>query len=89
MATTEPTINDALADTLRETRRIWRAADIVRSENTELIEGSSKRPDILVLEPNVSPVVIETEVLPARTVGVCSSPKEKVSESTQTMSQCS
>ncbi len=30
--------------------------------------GSNKRPDILVLEPNVSPVAIETEVAPAVTV---------------------
>jgi hypothetical protein len=33
-----------------------------------MLKGSTKRPDILVLEPNVSPVVIETEVLPAVTV---------------------
>lgn len=33
-----------------------------------MLKGSSGRPDILVLEPNVSPVVIETEVLPATSV---------------------
>jgi hypothetical protein len=32
------------------------------------LTGSNKRPDILVTEPGVSPVVIETEVLPAVTV---------------------
>jgi hypothetical protein len=68
MATTEHTINDAIADLLRGTRRAWHDSDIVSSENTGQIKGSSARPDILVVEPNVSPVVIETEVLPAVTV---------------------
>lgn len=68
MATTEHTINDALAELLRGTRRAWRDNDIVNSENTGQIKGSTARPDILVSEPNVSPVVIETEVLPAFTV---------------------
>jgi len=65
MATTEHTINDALAAVLRETRRAWNESEIVRSENTGMLKGSAGRPDILVLERNVSPVVIETEVLPA------------------------
>lgn len=68
MATTEHTINDAIAEVLRGTRRAWRDSDIVSSENTGQIKGSAARPDILVLEPSVSPVVIETEVLPAVTV---------------------
>lgn len=33
-----------------------------------MLKGSNRRPDILILEANVSPVVIETEVLPAITV---------------------
>lgn len=33
-----------------------------------MLKGSAARPDILVLEPNVSPVVVETEVMPAATV---------------------
>ena len=33
-----------------------------------MLKGSNERPDILILEPNVSPVVIETEVMPAVTV---------------------
>jgi hypothetical protein len=70
MPTTEHTINDALAEVLRGTRRAWRSTDIVRSENTGMLRGGSGRPDILVLEPNVSPVVIETEVMPAATVEV-------------------
>jgi hypothetical protein len=68
MATTEHTINDAIAELLRGTRRAWRDTDIVSSENTGQIKGNTARPDILISEPNVSPVVIETEVLPAVTV---------------------
>ena len=68
MATTEHTINDALAGVLRGTRRAWQQLDVVRSENTGMLKGSNERPDILVIEPTVSPVVIETEVLPAATV---------------------
>lgn len=68
MPTTEHTINDAIAALLRETRRAWRTTDIVSSENTGMLVGSNKRPDILILEASVSPVVIETEVLPAVTV---------------------
>src|SRR5262249_41107497 len=64
----EHTINDALADVLRSTRRTWTSGKIVSSENTGMLKGSSKRPDILVIEENVSPVVIENEVLPATTV---------------------
>lgn len=33
-----------------------------------MLRGTAGRPDILVVEPNVSPVVIETELLPAVTV---------------------
>jgi hypothetical protein len=68
VATTEHTINDAIADLLRETRQAWRAPNAVRSENTGQVKGSSAQFDILVLEPNSSPVVVETEVLPATTV---------------------
>ena len=68
MPTTEHTINDALAGVLRETRHAWYDSDVVSSENTGMLKDSSRRPDILILEANVSPVVIETEVLPAVTV---------------------
>ena len=68
MATTEHTINDALARVLRGTRRAWQQSNVVRSENTGMLKGSHGRPDILVIDPTVSPVVIETEVLPAATV---------------------
>lgn len=68
MAITEHTINDALAELLRGTRRAWRKGKVVTSEDTGQLKGTAKRPDILVVEPNVSPVVIETEVVPAVTV---------------------
>ena len=68
MATTEHTINDALAGVLRGKRRAWQQSNVVRSENTRMLKGSNERPDILVIEPTVSPVVIETEILPAPTV---------------------
>lgn len=68
MATTEHTINDALAARLRVTRSEWRSGNVLRSENTGTLKGSSERPDILIVEPGVSPVIIETEVFPATSV---------------------
>jgi len=68
MATTEHTINAAIAGLLRETRRVWRDSNTVTSENIGMLKESNARPDILVIEQNVSPVVIETEVLLAITV---------------------
>lgn len=69
MATTEHTINDAIAELLRGTRWAWRGDDVVRSETTQLLaESGGLRPDILVTEPYTAPVVIETEVLPAANV---------------------
>lgn len=68
MATTEHTINDSLAAALRKTRHAWKSANIVNSEQSGLLKDSSARPDILVVEPNVSPVAIEIEVLPAISV---------------------
>jgi hypothetical protein len=68
MATTEQTINDALAAVLRETRSLWRYRGVVKSENVAVLKGSGKKPDILINEPNVSPVIVETEILPAQAV---------------------
>jgi len=69
MATTEHTINDAIAELLRKTRYAWRGQNVVRSETTQLLaESRGLRPDILVTEPHTAPVVIETEVLPAANV---------------------
>ncbi len=69
MATTEHTINDAIAELLRGTRWAWRGDEVLRSETTGLLaESKGLRPDILLLEPYTAPVVIETEVMPAQTV---------------------
>ena len=68
MATTEHTINDALAEVLKETRRAWQQINVVRSENIDILKSSGKRPDILINEPNVSPVIVETEIIPAMSV---------------------
>ena len=68
MATTEHTINDSLAEVLKETRSLWRFKGVVRAENIDVLKGSGKRPDILVTEPNVSPVIVETEIIPATSV---------------------
>jgi hypothetical protein len=32
------------------------------------LKGSTKRPDILIAEPHVSPVIVETEIAPAVSV---------------------
>ncbi|MDD5082239.1 MAG: hypothetical protein PHU08_02575 [Dehalococcoidales bacterium] len=85
MATTEQTINDALAALLMETRSLWRYKGVVKSENVDVLKGSGKKPDILITEPNVSPVIVETEVVPAPSVesdakqrlGQCLSPSGK------------
>ena len=69
MATTEHTINDAIAELLRGTRWAWRGEHVVLSETTRVFaESHGLRPDILILEPYTAPVVIETEVMPAATV---------------------
>ena len=69
MATTEHTINDAIAELLRGTRWAWRGPEVVRSETTQLLaESGGLRPDIVIIEPFTAAVVIETEILPAQTV---------------------
>lgn len=68
MATTEPAMNDVIAGVLRQLRHTWSSPTVVRSENTGMLRSSAKRPDILIMEPGTSPVVVETEVLPAQTV---------------------
>ena len=68
MPTTEHTINDALAVILRRTKRAWVSNDIVCSEAIGTLKSSGLRPDILIQEPGVSPVSVETEVQPATSV---------------------
>lgn len=67
MATTEHTINDALAELLRSRKASWRDPGAVESEVLGAFRNA-RRPDILILDAGVSPVVIETEVEPALTV---------------------
>ena len=57
-----------LAEVLKETRHSWQQRNAVRSENIDILKSSGKRPDILVCEPNGSPVVVETEIIPAVSV---------------------
>lgn len=78
MATTEHTINDTLAGVLMETRSLWRFKGVVRSENIDVLKSSGKRPDILITEPNVSPVIVETEILP--TISVESDARQRLGE---------
>jgi hypothetical protein len=49
MATTEHTINDALAEVLRITRHAWRDSKIVRSENTGMLKPIFYTPENYVL----------------------------------------
>ncbi|MBI2848117.1 MAG: hypothetical protein HYX83_02980, partial [Chloroflexi bacterium] len=51
-----------------ETRSLWRYKGVVKSENVDVLRGSGKKPDILITEPNVSPVIVETEIVPASSV---------------------
>ena len=61
----EPTANNALRDLFRA----MMGRSSVRSENTQTIVGSpGKHPDILITSEGRSPVVIEAEFMPARTV---------------------
>ena len=69
MALNERTINNAIADLLSQTRFAWRGDKVVFSESTGLfVDSKMLQPDILINEPFVAPVVIETEYLPAQTV---------------------
>ena len=62
---TEPNANNALGSLLQDMlprSRVW-------SENTQAISGHpGLRPDIIVAAPGRSPVVVEAEYMPARTV---------------------
>lgn len=69
MATTEHSINDVIAELLRGTRWAWRGDGVVRSETTGLLaESAGKRPDIMIDELWIPPVVIESEIIPAQNV---------------------
>ena len=62
---TEPNANNAL----RAMLQAMMGRSSVLSENTRTIAGSpGKHPDILIVAPGRSPVVVEAEFMPARTV---------------------
>ena len=62
---TEPNANNALGSLLQD----MLPRSQVRSENTQAISGHpGLRPDIIVAAPGRSPVVVEAEYMPARTV---------------------
>ena len=62
---TEPNANNALGSLLQE----MLPRSQVRSENTQAISSQpGLRPDIIVAAPGRSPVVVEAEYMPARTV---------------------
>ena len=62
---TEPNANNALGSLLQD----MLPRSEVRSENTQAISGHpGLRPDIIVTAPGRSPVVVEAEYMPARTV---------------------
>lgn len=64
VATSETEINIALAEVLDGLRSRW----VATAEKLGAFSGSHKQPDVLVTEPGISPVIIETEVQPAHTV---------------------
>lgn len=70
MGTTEHTINDAIARILRSTKRNWELPGVLDSENTKKLKNSHGRPDIIIQEPLLAAITIETEVLPAVTVEI-------------------
>ncbi len=64
---TEQTINDVLGDVLRSKHPRWK--EKLFSERIGMFkEGAGMRPDIVIPHPGESPVIIETEIEPARTV---------------------
>ena len=67
-STTEPTFNVILGEALRD-RSILFGRIHLGAEQTRVMEGApGKQPDIVIAVPNSSPVIIETEFLPAITV---------------------
>ena len=69
MANSELSVNDQIAAAFREINTDWRVFDRVSSENTEaILKKKALRPDILILEPGVPPICLETEFEPANSV---------------------
>jgi hypothetical protein len=70
MANSEITLNDHIAAVLRQINSDWRCTDHVTSENTDAFTKKALRPDILILDPGIPAIVIETEFDPANSVEV-------------------
>ena len=69
MATTEPTVNTYVAQSLRTMHPRWAERGAIVSQATGLIVGDNGRqPDIMVRVPGAAPLVIEAEIYPARTL---------------------
>lgn len=69
MANSELSVNDQIAAAFREINTDWRVFDRVSSENTDaILKKKALRPDILILEPGVPPICLETEFEPANSV---------------------
>ena len=66
-STIEQALNFALAGVLRGKHPLWKNA--INAERTKVLKGSPrKQPDIIMSLAGSSPVVIETEFMPATTV---------------------
>ena len=59
----EMTFNAALAEALRQRRRLWREhPDSIIAERSRMLIGEERRrPDIVVMPPDIYPVIIEVE----------------------------
>ena len=65
--TTEPVFNSKLGDALRQKHPLW--GRHLGAEQTSVIDRApGQQPDIIISVPNSSPVIIETEFMPAATV---------------------
>ena len=63
---TEPTINNRLAECLRQRHPEWRNDAIVSEQTGVLIDEPLKKPDVLIR--GGAPVIVEAEIAPATTV---------------------
>ena len=66
MAILESQLNGRIATLLGRMAPRWK----VHGENRGAFQGSQRQPDILVVQPDAQPVVIENEYLPANAVEV-------------------
>ena len=64
----EDTVNTYLAALLREKNPKWKEDGAVRAEQTGALIGSKAQPDLIILNQEGLPLVIETEYMPASNV---------------------